>query len=142
MLMDYRGKFWKRWQYEEWRCQSSGNCNAVNNPAASFEDQAAATAANSSSKRTIWGYYVPNDFIKLREISANYTIPVQVTQRWLRGRTASINVAARNLGYPWSRYPGIDPESNNSVQNTGGGNSELTAQPPIRYIISRVNIQF
>jgi hypothetical protein len=142
MLMDYRGKFWKRWQYEEWRCQSSGNCNAVNNPAASFEDQAAATAANSSSKRTIWGYYVPNDFVKLREISANYTIPVQVTQRWLRGRTASINVAARNLGYPWSRYPGIDPESNNSVQNTGGGNSELTAQPPIRYIISRVNIQF
>ena len=142
MLMDYRGEFYKRWQYEEWRCQSSGNCAAVNDPDAPLADQAAATAANSSSKRTIWGYYVPNDFIKLREVSATYTIPEQFTQRWLRGRTASINVAARNLGYPWSKYPGIDPESNNSVNNTGGGNSELTAQPPLRYIVSRVNIAF
>lgn len=140
--MDYRGDFYKRWQYEEWRCQSSGNCEAVNDPKASFADQAAATAANSSSKRTIWGYYVPNDFLKLREISATYTIPESVTHKYLRARGASINVAARNLGYPWSKYPGIDPESNNSVANTGGGNSELTAQPPLRYLITRVNVQF
>ena len=142
VLMDYRGDFYKRWQYEEWRCQSSGNCGAVNDPKASFADQAAATAANSSSKRTIWGYYVPNDFMKLREISATYTIPESVTHRFLKSRGASINVAARNLGYPWSKYPGIDPESNNSVANTGGGNSELTAQPPLRYLITRVNVQF
>ena len=142
ILMDYRGDFYKRWQYEEWRCQSSGNCQAVNDPKASLADQAAATAANSSSKRTVWGYYVPNDFLKLREISATYTVPEQFAHRWLKGRSASINVAARNLGYPWSKYPGIDPESNNSVANTGGGNSELTAQPPLRYLISRVNIQF
>ncbi|MCC6929100.1 MAG: SusC/RagA family TonB-linked outer membrane protein [Gemmatimonadaceae bacterium] len=142
VLMDYRGDFYKRWQYEEWRCQSSGNCQAVNDPKASLADQAAATAANSSSKRTVWGYYVRNDFMKLREISANYTLPANLAARWLRSRSVSINVAARNLGYPWSKYPGIDPESNNSVANTGGGNSELTAQPPLRYFISRVNIQF
>jgi hypothetical protein len=142
VLMDYRGDFYKRWQYEEWRCQSSGNCEAVNDPDASFEDQAAATAANSSTKRTVWGYYVPNDFIKLREISATYTVPESFTRRWLRGRTATLNLAARNLGYPWSKYPGIDPESNNSVANTGGGNSELTATPPLRYFLSRVNISF
>jgi TonB-linked SusC/RagA family outer membrane protein len=141
-LFDYRGDFYKRWQYEEWRCQSSGNCRAVNDPDATFADQAAATAANSSSKRTIWGYIVPNDFLKFRELSATYTIPEAFAHKWLKGRSASINVAARNLGYPWSKYPGIDPESNNSVANTGGGNSELTAQPPLRYIISRVNIQF
>ena len=80
--------------------------------------------------------------MKLREISANYTLPPNLAARWLHSRSVSINVAARNLGYPWSRYPGIDPESNNAVANTGGGNSELTAQPPLRYIISRVNIQF
>lgn len=142
VLFDYRGDFYKRWQYEKWRCQSSGNCAAVNDPKASFADQAAATAANSASKRTIWGYYVPNDFVKLREVSAGYTLPPRLTQRWLGSRTASINIAARNLGYPWTRYPGIDPESNNSAANGGGGNSELTAQPPLRYIISRVNVQF
>jgi hypothetical protein len=75
-------------------------------------------------------------------VSATYTLPADLSRRWLRSRTASINFAARNLGYPWSKYPGIDPESNNSVANTGGGNSELTAQPPLRYFISRVNIQF
>jgi hypothetical protein len=114
----------------------------VNDPKAPMADQAAATAANSSSKRTIWGYYVPNDFLKLREISAGYSLPERLTHRWLGSRTASINVSARNLGYPWSKYPGIDPESNNSVNNTGGGNSELTATPPLRYIITRVNVQF
>jgi len=142
VLMDYRGDFYKRWQYEEWRCQSSGNCQAVNDPDAPLGDQAAATAANSSSKRTIWGYLVPNDFLKLREISATYTFREAFVQKWLKGRSATINVAARNLGYPWSKYPGIDPESNNSVANTGGGNSELTAVPPLRYFITRVNLQF
>ena len=142
VLLDYRGDFYKRWRYEEWRCQSSGNCVAVNDPDAPLADQAAATAANSSAKRTVWGYYVPNDFIKLREVSANYTLPPNLSRRWLGSRTASINIAARNLGYPWSKYPGIDPESNNDVSNTGGGNTELTAQPPLRYIISRVSIQF
>jgi TonB-linked SusC/RagA family outer membrane protein len=142
VLMDYRGDFYKRWQYEEWRCQSSGNCAAVNDPKAPLADQAAATAANSSSKRTIWGYYVPNDFLKLREISASYTIPERVARRFFKGRSASLSLSARNLGYPWSKYPGIDPESNNSVANTGGGNSELTAQPPLRYFISRFNITF
>ena len=69
-------------------------------------------------------------------------MPEKFTHRWLKGRSASSNLAARNLGYPWSKYPGIDPESNNSVANTGGGNSELTAQPPLRYLITRVNIGF
>ncbi|MBK6489765.1 MAG: SusC/RagA family TonB-linked outer membrane protein [Gemmatimonadetes bacterium] len=142
VLMDYRGDFYKRWRYEEWRCQSSGNCAAVNDPNAPLADQAAATAANSSSKRTVWGYFVPNDFMKLREIAANYTLPPNLAARWLHSRTLSINIAMRNLGYPWSRYPGIDPESNNDVNNGGGGNTELTAQPPLRYFISRVNIQF
>lgn len=141
-LFDYRGDFYKRWQAEEWRCQSSGNCRAVNDPTAPLEDQATATAANSSTKRTVWGYFVPNDFLKFRELSVGYTLPPDRVRRWLGSRSASINLSARNLGYPWTRYPGIDPESNNTVANTGGGNSELTAQPPLRYILTRVNIQF
>src|SRR5205085_9016633 len=51
-LFDYRGKFFKRFQYEEWRCQSSSNCAAVNDKNAStLEEQAAAAGALSSSKR-------------------------------------------------------------------------------------------
>jgi hypothetical protein len=142
-LFDYRGKFFKRFQYEEWRCQSSSNCAAVNDKNAStLEEQAAAAGALSSSKRTIWGYFVPNDFIKFRELSASYSLPENFVNRYLRGRGTSIIVSGRNLGYLWSKYPGVDPESNNSVANTGGGNSELTAQPPIRYWVGRINFSF
>ena len=141
-LFDYRGKFYKRFQYEEWRCQSSSNCQAVNDPSTPLDNQAAAAAALSSTKRTIWGYFVPNDFIKFRELSVSYTLPDRFVNRYMRGRQTSVVFSGRNLGYLWSKYPGVDPESNNSVANTGGGNTELTAQPPIRYWVARINYAF
>jgi TonB-linked SusC/RagA family outer membrane protein len=139
-LFDYRGHFFKRWRYEEYRCQSAKNCHAANDPTASFEDQAAAVAANSSTKRTTWGYFVPNDFIKFRELSLSYSVPDEFVSRYVRGRSLTLVVSGRNLGYLMNRYPGVDPESNNQVSNTGGGNTELTAQPPIRYFLFRVNV--
>jgi hypothetical protein len=51
-------------------------------------------------------------------------------------------LSARNLGYPWTRYPGVDPESNDLASNFAGGNRELTAQPPLRYYLARINIGF
>jgi TonB-linked SusC/RagA family outer membrane protein len=139
-LFDYRGHFYKRWRYEEWRCQTTKNCRSANDPSASLEDQAAAAAANSAGKRTIWGYFVPNDFIKFRELSLSYSVPEALVARYARGRSLSLIVSGRNLGYLWNKYPGVDPETNNSVGNAGGGNTELTAQPPIRYFIFRVNL--
>ena len=141
-LFDYRGGFYKYWQLEQWRCVSSSNCRAVNDPSASLDDQVAAVGANSSSKRTLWGYFVPNDFVKFRELSLSYQVPERFTSRFAGSRATTIVLSGRNLGYIMNKYPGIDPESNNAVQNTGGGNSELTAQPPIRYWIARVNVAF
>ena len=141
-LLDYRGKFYKRWRSEEWRCQSSSNCEAVNDPAASLDDQAAAVAANSSTKRSLWGYFVENDFIKFRELSLSYQLPERLVGRYLRGRSATAVVSGRNLGYPWTKYPGIDPEANWVVGNTGGDNQDLTAQAPMRYFLARINMSF
>jgi TonB-linked SusC/RagA family outer membrane protein len=141
-LLDYRGGFYKYWWLEQWRCVSSSNCRAVNDPDAPLGDQANAVAANSSSKRTIWGYFVPNDFLKFRELSVAYTLPERLTARFAGSRATTVVLSGRNLGYLMNKYPGIDPESNNNVANTGGGNSELTAQPPIRYWIARVNVAF
>jgi TonB-linked SusC/RagA family outer membrane protein len=141
-LFDYRGGFYKYWQLEQWRCVSSSNCRAVNDPSATQEDQVAAVAANSSTKRTLWGYFVPNDFVKFRELSLAYTVPERLTARFAGSRATTIVLSGRNLGYIMNKYPGIDPESNNAAQNAGGGNTELTAQPPIRYWIARVNVAF
>jgi hypothetical protein len=141
-LFDYRGDFWKRWQYEEWRCQSSSNCQGVNDPSASPDQQAAAAAAISSGKRTVWGYFMRNDFIKFRELSFSYRFPEKFVNRYMHGRNTSLIVAGRNLGYLWTKYKGVDPESNSSVNNTGGGNTDLTAQPPIRFWTARINFAF
>jgi TonB-linked SusC/RagA family outer membrane protein len=141
-LFDYRGKFYKRWRSEEYRCQSALNCDAVNDPSASLDRQAAAVAANSASKRSLWGYFVPNDFVKFRELSVSYAVPERYVGRYLRGRSATVVLSGRNLGYPWTKYPGLDPESNWVVANTGGDNQDLTAQPPMRYFLARVNLGF
>ena len=141
-LFDYRGKFYKRWRSEEYRCQSALNCAAVNDPGAPLDEQAAAVAANSAAKRSLWGFFVPNDFIKFRELSVSYSVPERFVGRYLRGRSATVVLSGRNLGYPWSKYPGLDPEANWVVANTGGDNQDLTAQPPMRYFLARVNLGF
>src|SRR4029078_12892147 len=49
------------------------------------------------------------DFVKLREVAAQYTLPRRVTG-FLGGRDATIGVSARNL-HTWSSWTGLDPEA-------------------------------
>ena len=114
----------------------------MNDPETPLDQQAAAVAANSATKRTQWGYFQPNDFIKFRELSVSYNLPERFVGRFLRGRTTSIVLSGRNLGYIWKKYPGVDPESNDLAANAGGGYRELTAQPPLRYWLARINVTF
>jgi hypothetical protein len=67
-------------------------------------------------------------------------VPDRYVQRVLRGRTASVTFSGRNIGVLWTRFPGIDPETNWQVANTGGGNSDQYASPPLRYWLLRVNL--
>ena len=138
-LFDYRGEFHKEWRMEEWRCVSSGNCRGVSDTTASFKEQAAAIASTRGSR---WGYFVPADFIKFREVSLAYNVPASLLTRLGRAEALTIVLSGRNLGYPWTRYPGLDPESNDVSSNFASGNRELTAQPPLRYWLARVNLTF
>ena len=140
-LLDYRGGFYNQWGYQNQRCVASGNCRAVNDPTAPLADQAAAVAANSPSKRTQWGNFVRNDFIRFRELSLAYTVPGRLVSG-ARARSATIILSSRNLGTPWTKYPGIDPEANSSVGNTGGGNNDFFSPPTLRYWILRLNLGF
>jgi TonB-linked SusC/RagA family outer membrane protein len=140
-LFDYRGDFYNQWGYQNQRCVSSGNCRAVNDPTAPLADQAAAVAANSPSKRTQWGNFVRNDFLRFRELSVAYTLSERFA-RTARAQSATIVLSGRNLGTPWTKFPGIDPEANSSVGNTGGGNNDFFSPPALRYWILRVNLGF
>jgi hypothetical protein len=55
--------------------------------------------------------FVVNDasYAKLREVSLSVDVPPRLTQRFIGGRTATFNLAARNLK-TWTNYTGLDPE--------------------------------
>ncbi|MEP7347823.1 MAG: TonB-dependent receptor, partial [Gemmatimonadaceae bacterium] len=141
-LFDYRGNFWNQWGYFNQRCVGTGNCQEVNDPKAPLDRQAAAVGANSPSKRTLWGTFVRNDFIRFRELSVSYAVPERLVSQYFKSRSVTLVLSGRNLGVPWTKYPGLDPESNSSVNNTGGGNNDFFSAPLLRYWITRVNIGF
>jgi TonB-linked SusC/RagA family outer membrane protein len=142
-LFDYRGKFWNSYTIGSNRGVSAGNAPEVNVPYWGLGDQAAAVAAGSAALRnTRWGIFKPNDFIRLRELSLSYRIPDHFVQRYARAKGAQLVLSGRNLGVLWTKYPGIDPEANRSVNNTGGGNDDLGTPPVIRYWITRINLNF
>jgi TonB-linked SusC/RagA family outer membrane protein len=138
-LIDYRGQFWNSYGIGSNRCVSAGNCQAVNDPTASLEDQAAAVAASSAAlKNSRWYIFQPNDFIKLREVSIAANLPEAFTSRYLRGRSAQLVLASRNVATLWTKYPGIDPEANRLVN----GNDDLGTPPALRTFQARVNLGF
>jgi TonB-linked SusC/RagA family outer membrane protein len=137
-LFDYRGGYWNSWGYQNQRCVSTANCRAVNDPKAPLADQAAALMAASSANRTQWGLFVPNDFIRLRELSVVYNLPASFTTRFLRGRSANIALSGRNIKVVWTKFPGLDPEANSGGQAA----NDFFSEPPLRYWITRVNVAF
>ncbi|MEO7085165.1 MAG: SusC/RagA family TonB-linked outer membrane protein [Gemmatimonadaceae bacterium] len=139
VLMDYRGKYWNSYTIGSNRCVSAANCEAINVPGSSLDDQAAAVAAATGALRnTRWGIFQPNDFIKLRETSVAFDAPASLVGRYLRGHSAQLVLSGRNLATLWTKYPGIDPEANRQVN----GNDDLGTPPAIRYWIARINLAF
>lgn len=139
-VFDYRGGFYNQWGFENQRC-ISGNCQAANDPKAPLADQAAAVTTNSAAKRTVWGFFVPNDFMRFRELSVSYALPGSFS-RLLKSRSASLVVAGRNIGLLHNKYPGIDPEMNSAAANAAGSNNDFFAAPPLRYWLARVNLGY
>jgi hypothetical protein len=134
-MLDYRGGNYKSWRVERERC-SGGNCRAVNDPTAPLADQAAAVASLATKHNlTQAGYIVPADFLRLREISASYSLPRAVT-RLVRAQGGSIVVAGRNLLMVSTKYPGLDAEAGSQFE-------EFNWQPPpLRYFVARINFNF
>jgi TonB-linked SusC/RagA family outer membrane protein len=72
-------------------------------------------------------YYPNAAFVKLREVSASYTVP----PKWLRvANRAVVTVAAREL-HTWTDYPGLDPE-----------NSAQAVTPPLSRLTLTFNVGF
>ena len=109
-LIDYKGGNRYYNNTERIRCVSRGNCNGLNNPNASFEEQAMVVATLDNPYRTLDGFLQPGGFVRWRELSATISPPDDWAARFLRSRSASLNIAARNIGVR-TNYRGLDPEN-------------------------------
>jgi len=125
---------------ERIRCVSRQNCNGLMNPRASFEEQAMVVATRNTDQRSLDGFLQPGDFVKLREVSAQYTLPANLTSS-LRARSANITFSVRNVA-KWTKYRGVDPEADFTASGTGDSPSDFQSFGAPTYFLLRLNLGF
>ncbi|MEJ2679461.1 MAG: TonB-dependent receptor, partial [Gemmatimonadota bacterium] len=100
---DYKGGYYQWCAICSIRSRSNRNTQLINDPNA---DPAARLVEYSRQTMT---HIKPADYIKLRELSATYTLP-QKWSRMFRSSQTTLSVSGRNL-WMWTKYfKGFDPE--------------------------------
>jgi TonB-linked SusC/RagA family outer membrane protein len=80
-------------------------------------------------------------FVRLRELSASYTLPGSLAKA-MRASRAVVTVAARNLGL-WTDYQGLDPEASFNGGTRGGfGQWDQNVLPQLRSYVATINLSF
>ena len=141
-LIDYKGGYRYYNNTERIRCVSRQNCNGLMNPDASLEEQAMVVATRDDPSRTLDGFFQRGTFWRWREAAVTYTMPEGFVGRYLKARSASVNLAARNISI-WTKYRGIDPEldRNAGVSNNAPPEEFQTLGLP-SYFTFRLNLGF
>jgi hypothetical protein len=81
----------------------------------------------------------PGDFIRLREVSATYTLPATIAAK-ARAQNASLTIGAQNLAL-WTDYEGYDPEVVSNA-NAAFNRDDFFTQPPVRRVVLKLNLTF
>jgi TonB-linked SusC/RagA family outer membrane protein len=101
-----------------------------------------AEAVGTASAAGILDQYIQSgSFVKLREVSATYTVP----ERYVWGASgATVSLAAREL-HTWTDYRGLDPEVNsaaNAAGATGAAIQDQAVTPPLTRLIATISLRF
>lgn len=138
-LFDYRGG--NKWynNTERIRC-TRPNCAGRMNPNAPLSAQATTTAALEHPAKTNAGYFEDGAFVRWREVSAQYTFDDATALRYFRARSANLVLSMRNV-HLWTKYTGVDPESD-FTGAAGDRPNEFQTLGPASYFTFRVNVVF
>ena len=108
----------------------------------------AADTAVSNARLTLFrsgrAVYVENaGFVKLRELTVGYDLPMSMTRMITNGRASRVRVefSGRNL-YTWTKYTGLDPEVSNFSNVALGRIQDVTPYPPSRGYFFSINTTF
>ena len=139
-MFDYRsGNKWYN-NTERIRC-TRPNCAGRLDLKADFIDQATNIAANEHPARTLDGYLQPGAFVRLREMSVQYTVNPALASKLTRAKSLNFVLTGRNL-FLSTKYRGTDPESGfNTTSGTEAPQEFQTVGPP-SYFIFRVNVGY
>ncbi|MCC6927652.1 MAG: SusC/RagA family TonB-linked outer membrane protein [Gemmatimonadaceae bacterium] len=111
-------------------------CDVAYNPSKYDIKYVAQARGQAVSLGTTETYFQDASFVKLREVSATYTLP----ERWFRKR-ASVTLAGRELK-TWTDYRGIDPESNVNNAATTAQTIDQASTPNLMRFIATFNISW
>ena len=139
-MLDYRsGNKWYN-NTERIRC-TRPNCAGRLDLKADFIDQATNIAANEHPARTLDGFFQSGAFVRLREMSVQYTVAPALASKLMRAKSLNVVLTGRNL-FLSTKYRGTDPESGfNTTSGTEAPNEFQTVGPP-SYFIFRVNVGY
>jgi TonB-linked SusC/RagA family outer membrane protein len=138
-LFDYKGGYKNYNNTERIRCASRFNCAGLISPNATLFQQARTVMVRESASRSVGGFIEDGDFVRFRELSLSYTAPAAFAAHYLRARTLVVSASVRNVGLPWTKYTGVDPEA---YGTTGDAPSEFQAFAPPTYFSFRFNLGF
>jgi TonB-linked SusC/RagA family outer membrane protein len=140
-LFDHKGGFSILNGTERIRCQSRNNCFGTYDIEAPLAIQARAVAVRETSGNTQFGFMENGTFTRFRELSASWSIPPSLVARTSFAKDVSLTFTARNL-HVWTKYTGIDPESNSDAGSTANTQTDFQAAPPPTYFLVRLNLVF
>ncbi|HEX8212420.1 MAG TPA: SusC/RagA family TonB-linked outer membrane protein [Longimicrobium sp.] len=138
-LVDYKGGHLVYNNTERIRCASRNNCESLVDRNAPLADQARTVAVRQHPSRTVAGFFEPGDFVRLRELSLNFSAPDRWASRFFHSRDVTATLAMRNVGILWTKYSGVDPEAFGS---TADAPSSFQAFAPPTYFTFRLNLGF
>ena len=125
---------------ERIRCVSRQNCNGRMNPASSFEEQAMVVGTLNDPSATLDGFFQPGEFVKLREVSLQYTMPASLAST-VKARNASVTMSVRNVA-KWTKYRGVDPESDFTATGGGDAPSDFQSFGAPTYFLLRLTLGY
>jgi hypothetical protein len=124
---------------EEFRCTGilgAGLCD-VNYHPLKYSPAYAAESSPTAFALQAQDQFVQNaSFVKLREVSATYTLPDHLLRRF---QHISLTLAARELAL-WTKYRGPDPEVN--AAPTGLFAQDQGVMPPLSRFTATLNLTF
>ncbi len=137
-LFDYKGGYLLDNDTERIRCSTRLNCRGLQDPTASLKEQARTVAVRDHASHTQDGYLEDASFVRFRELSVTLTASERIA-RLVRATSASLTLSGRNL-HVWTKYTGIDPESNFTTE--ADIPSDFQTAPPPSYFVIRLNLGF